>query len=47
MFGEKNPGKMYNVEWYRSYTHTFLFLFFIFTSFNTTLIILLAKVVLI
>ena len=43
MFGEKKPGKMYNVYWYRSYTQTFLFCFFIFTSFNATSLILLVK----
>ena len=43
MFGEKSPGKMHNVYWYRSYTQTFLLCFFIFTSFNTTSLILLIK----
>ena len=43
MFGEKSPGKMYNVYWYQSNTQTFLFCFFIFTSFDTASPILLVK----
>ena len=43
MFGEKKTGNMYNVYWYRSYTQTFLFSFFIFIVFNTALLILLVK----
>ena len=43
----KKTGKMYNVYWLRSYTHTFLFCFFIFTGFNTTPLIHLVKVILI
>ena len=43
MFGEKKFGKMYNVYC----TQTFLSCFFIFTSFNTTLLILLVKNILI
>ena len=38
---------MYNVYWHRSYTHILLFCFFIFTSFNTTPVILLVKVILV
>ena len=38
---------MYTVYWYRSYTQTFLSCFFIFTSFNATSLILLAKIILI
>ena len=38
---------MYNIYWYRSYTQRFLSCFFIFTSFNTTQLILLLKVILI
>ena len=34
---------MYNVYWYRSYSQTFLSCFFIFTSFNTTPVILSVK----
>ena len=47
MFAEKNPGKMYNVYWYRSYIQVFLCCFFIFTSFSITPLILLVKVMLI
>ena len=47
MFKEKKPGKMFNVYWYQSYTQTFLSSFLILTSFNTTPIILLVKVILI
>ena len=38
---------MYNVYWLRSCTYTFLFCFFIFTSFNTTPLTHLVKVILI
>ena len=41
MFGEKDPGKMYNVYWCRSYTQFFC------PSFNTTPLILFLKVILI
>ena len=47
MFGEKRPGKMYDVYWYQSYIHIFFSCFFIFTSFNTTPRILLIKIILI
>ena len=41
MFREKKKlWKIFNVCWYQSYTQTFLSCFFIFTSFNTTPIIL-------
>ena len=43
----KKPGKMYNVYWLRSYTHTFFFCFFILTSFNITPLKHLVKVILI
>ena len=34
MFREKKTWE--NLQWYRSYTQTFLFCFFIFTNFNTS-----------
>ena len=44
-FGKKT-GKMYNVYWYRSFTHIFLSRFFIFTS-NTMPLKLLMKAILV
>ena len=40
---ERLARKMYNVYWYRSYSETFLSRFLIFTSFNTTPVILSVK----
>ena len=44
---KKKTGKMCNVYWCESYTQTFLSYFFIFTSFNTSPLILLLNVVLV
>ena len=42
----EKTGKRYNIYRYQSYTQTFLFWFFILTSFNTTALIILVKIIL-
>ena len=45
MFGEKNKENV-QLYWYRSFAQKFLSYFIIFTSFNTTPLILLVKIIL-